>query len=99
MPHPLDEVQNTPWGINTDDRLDMLEHRVTELDMHVSGVRHDLRRNNEQTDSIKEDTKWLVNVYKGSKALGPFLVGLSMILAGLSAAGAWIWAMLHGAKP
>lgn len=98
MPHPLDEVQNTPWGINTDDRLSMLEHQVKELDMGIVGVRSDLKRNTEQTDSIKADTQWLVNVYKGSKALGPVIVGFSVFMAGVAAFGAWMWAIFHGGK-
>ena len=90
MPHPLDEVQNTPWGINTDDRLDMLEHRVKELDMNMAGIRFDLQTNTAQTNSIKGDTLWLVNVFKGGKALGPFIVGFSVFLASVAVFWAWI---------
>lgn len=98
MPHPLDEVRDTPWGINVAERIGILESQVRELDMGIVGVRADLRLNSEQTNSIKADTQWLVNVYKGSKALGPVIVGFSVFMAGVAAVGAWLWAIFHGGK-
>ena len=65
--------------------------------MHVYALRQDhamlkqdLQTNTDQTNAIKGDTEWLVNVFKGSKAIAPTLVFLLAFIGAIGGFLAWI---------
>ena len=90
MPHPLEEVRNTPWGRRVDDDITLLKSKVKEHESNFQMMRLELKANTLKTDSIKADTQWLVDMFRGSKAFSKLLIGLAIILGGIAVIGAWL---------
>ena len=95
MPHPLDEVRDTPWGRRVDDDITLLKSQVREHESNIVLMRLELKANTIKTDSIKSDTQWLVDMFRGSKALSKLLLGLAIILGALAGLGVWLGWMGH----
>jgi hypothetical protein len=95
MSHPLDEVQYTPWGRRVDDDINLLKSQIRELDGHVGALHLELKANTVKTDSVKSDTQWLVDMFRGSRAFSKFLIGLAVILGALASVGIWLGWTAH----
>lgn len=83
MPHPLDEVQHTPWGQHIERRLGILDNRVGEHERKFN-------RLGDKIDKIEDNTEWLVDMFRGSKAMSKLLIGLAIILGGAAVIGTWL---------
>lgn len=93
MTHPLDEVRNTPWGRRVDDDLIKLKARVGILDSHMTLMRTAIHENNKKMDDVKADTQWIVDILRGSRALGRVLIAFAVIFGAIAAGGVWLgWA-------
>ena len=93
--HPLDP-QDTDWGREVTQRLGLHTSQIRELDIHIANIRTDLKTNTDQTNAIKGDTEWLVNVFKGSRAVGPMLIGVLVALGALATFLGWVLSFAHG---
>lgn len=83
MPHPLDEVRNTPWGQQMERRMGVLE---------VAHAEHERKflRLGDKLDRIDKNTEWLVDIFRGSRALGPLLIGIGSLLIAAAAVATWL---------
>ncbi len=64
-------------------RIPLMETQIRGLDGNLSRLTTKLSENTTQTNAIKADTEWLVDVFKGFKAAGPVIGWFIMALAGL----------------
>lgn len=102
--HPFDPA-DTDWGKQVVRQIDLHGTQIRELDMYVFHLRNDhtslraeLKANTDQTNAIKGDTEWLVNVFKGSKAIGPLVLGITVILSAIGGFVAWLLSVMHWPK-
>ncbi len=96
MSHPLDEVQNTPWGQQVTKDILALGVRVDRVGNRMSGLETSLQHNTEITRQIKDDTAWLRDMMNGTKAFGSLMLPVVLIVGGIVAIVAAISGWFHG---
>ncbi len=88
--HPLDDVRYTPWGQQVEKDLSLVRTQVHELDTMIAMILKDLQEAKTLATSISANTQWLVDMYRGSKALAPILVGMGTLLIAVAAVATWL---------
>ena len=90
MSHPLDEDKDSNWGRGIVHQIEVLKADVEDVSGDVVKMKLELRLNTEKTNSIKADTQWLVDMFRGGRVWGRFLIGLAAVLVAIAAIGVWL---------